>query len=561
MSLRPLPGALRPHSRPSSAVHLSWERSRACGVDRSAAIEMLPVEAFDPGQRLLTAADAVLGQMMEDLAGAPLAVLLADRDGLIVDARTPAPGGTIADLAVSRVGRRCLEELAGTNAIGTALELSRPVRIRGAEHYLESLHAFDCLGVPVIHPTTARSEGVLSLCGAQGTLSPALAPFLTYAARDIQKQLRSTTPRGQLELLSVFHQACRQPGAVLVLGPDMVLATPEAAAMLDPVDHQMLRERAGELRVGVPARLELELSSGRRVRLLLERCGGGRAQGALVRITNEAPEDRPRVPRGTNVRAGGVDLIGAALEAARVNGARALITGEAGTGRTRAARNLAGSAVAHVVDCAATPNVTEALTVALGAARGGDMVGLDGIEALPAPVARELLPLVLGAEARLVMTAPPLSELSGAHAALVACCRTHVHLPPLRARTSELPSLLETVTATLAAQLSVPAVRWSAESLAVLQRHSWPGNFHELRVVVEQVLREGAGPMVSVAALPCSVRDSSRRRLTPLQRSEREVITATLHACNGNKVHAAEQLGISRSTLYKRMRELGVHPG
>jgi transcriptional regulator of acetoin/glycerol metabolism len=528
-------------------------------VDRAGVIEALPVESFDPGQRLLVAAGGVLSQMMDDLAGAPLAVLLADRDGLVVDARTPTMRGQMADLTVSRVGRRCLEEFAGTNSIGTALELSRPVRIRGAEHYLESLQAFDCLGVPVIHPTTARSEGVLSLCGAHGALSPALAPFLTYAARDIQKQLHASTPRGQLELLAAFHHACRSPGAVVVLGPDMVLATPDAAAMLDAVDHQMLRDRGGSLQTGAVARLDADLSSGRRVRLALERCGSDRSRGVLARISTETCDARPRVPRGANARGPAGDTISQALDAARSTGAPVLITGEAGTGRSRAVRTLAADAPVHVVDCTATAEPVAAFAAALSAARGGaDVIALDGIESVSAAAARDLLGLVISADVRVVMTAPPLDELSGAHAALIACCRNHVHIPPLRARASELPALLETVTSALALQLGVPPVRWSAEALAVLLAHSWPGNLHEFRVVVEQVLRSGTAPVVSVDALPSSVRESSRRRLSPLQRSEREVITATLQACNGNKVHAAGELGISRSTLYKRMRELGI---
>jgi transcriptional regulator of acetoin/glycerol metabolism len=54
---------------------------------------------------------------------------------------------------------------------------------------------------------------------------------------------------------------------------------------------------------------------------------------------------------------------------------------------------------------------------------------------------------------------------------------------------------------------------------------------------------------------------SAGRPLNPLQRSEREVISTTLQACNGNKVHASAHLGISRTTLYRRMRELGIPSG
>jgi transcriptional regulator of acetoin/glycerol metabolism len=77
-----------------------------------------------------------------------------------------------------------------------------------------------------------------------------------------------------------------------------------------------------------------------------------------------------------------------------------------------------------------------------------------------------------------------------------------------------------------------------------------------MQAMVEHVARTAVNGSVTVADLPSSVKSLPRRQLTPLQRSDREVIAAHLRACNGNKVHVARALGISRSTLYKKLREL-----
>jgi transcriptional regulator of acetoin/glycerol metabolism len=49
-----------------------------------------------------------------------------------------------------------------------------------------------------------------------------------------------------------------------------------------------------------------------------------------------------------------------------------------------------------------------------------------------------------------------------------------------------------------------------------------------------------------------------RRRLSPLEQIEYDAIASALRACGGNKVHAAERLGMSRSTFYRRLRSLGL---
>lgn len=118
--------------------------------------------------------------------------------------------------------------------------------------------------------------------------------------------------------------------------------------------------------------------------------------------------------------------------------------------------------------------------------------------------------------------------------------------------------LLENVTRSYCRRTGRSAPRWTSEAVAVPAAHSWPGNLYELRAVVERAVRDSPGSRVLADVLPAGVGAPPRRALSPLQQADRQVIEAALRACCGNKVHTANQLGISRTTLHKRMRELDL---
>lgn len=86
-----------------------------------------------------------------------------------------------------------------------------------------------------------------------------------------------------------------------------------------------------------------------------------------------------------------------------------------------------------------------------------------------------------------------------------------------------------------------------------------PGS--ESEVLRQAGSRGGAGPGTQGPPTHAGNRRERKRPQNPLQRCEREVISTTLQACNGKKVHASAHLGISRTTLYRRVRELGIPSG
>jgi two-component system, NtrC family, response regulator AtoC len=140
-----------------------------------------------------------------------------------------------------------------------------------------------------------------------------------------------------------------------------------------------------------------------------------------------------------------------------------------------------------------------------------------------------------------------------------------LYLPPLRARSREdLVELIGRIVDDLRPHLPAPPHAISDEALDRLLRHAWPGNIRELRNVLERAMIVGRGTeRIGAQHLPAEVRDSSAPNTDhhvprTLSEIERAHIERTLRAHNANRTHAARELGISRATLIKKIKEYGL---
>jgi two-component system, NtrC family, response regulator HydG len=140
-----------------------------------------------------------------------------------------------------------------------------------------------------------------------------------------------------------------------------------------------------------------------------------------------------------------------------------------------------------------------------------------------------------------------------------------IDLPPLRGRREDIPLLLEHFIALYSEKYNVAPKRLSAAALAGLTAHAWPGNVRALRHAIERavILSEGerleladfslaSGGAGGSAAAPVTP-DSSR-----LESVERDTIARALAAHERNISRAAESLGLTRASLYRRMQKHGL---
>ncbi|MDB4905885.1 MAG: hypothetical protein JWO05_669 [Gemmatimonadetes bacterium] len=140
-----------------------------------------------------------------------------------------------------------------------------------------------------------------------------------------------------------------------------------------------------------------------------------------------------------------------------------------------------------------------------------------------------------------------------------------INLPPLRARARE--DLLELVAAVLEELRSnLPDAPAEIDDAALdrLLKYNWPGNVRELRNVLERALIMGRGaPSIALGHLPLEVREASglgveHHVARSLAEVERVHIDRTLRAHDFNRTRAAKELGISRATLIKKIKEFGL---
>ena len=137
----------------------------------------------------------------------------------------------------------------------------------------------------------------------------------------------------------------------------------------------------------------------------------------------------------------------------------------------------------------------------------------------------------------------------------VAQIAARVTVPTLSATKERIPVL-----AALFLDAAAPADRstLSAVALQGLMRWRWPGNVAELRSTLESLGRAHPGRVLQANDLPEHLRDTGRRKLSKLESLERDAIVAALEQSGGNRSVAAESLGMGRTTLYRKLRALGI---
>ncbi|HEX6053307.1 MAG TPA: sigma-54 dependent transcriptional regulator [Gemmatimonadaceae bacterium] len=140
-----------------------------------------------------------------------------------------------------------------------------------------------------------------------------------------------------------------------------------------------------------------------------------------------------------------------------------------------------------------------------------------------------------------------------------------VYLPPLRARSREdVVELIGRIVDELRPHLPAAPHAVTDAALERLLRHPWPGNIRELRNVLERAMIVGRGAeRVEPQHLPAEVREPSGQVMEhhiprTLEEVERVHIERTLRMNNANRTHAARELGISRATLIKKIKEFGI---
>jgi DNA-binding NtrC family response regulator len=137
-----------------------------------------------------------------------------------------------------------------------------------------------------------------------------------------------------------------------------------------------------------------------------------------------------------------------------------------------------------------------------------------------------------------------------------------IHLPPLRERIEDMPSLVDHFLAFYSKKYKKPALRISAPTLKKLRAYRWPGNIRELRHAIERavIMSDSQTLQPSDFFLPGKAyrEDGLALDTFDLEGVERVVILNVLKMHGGNISQAARELGLTRTSLYRRMEKYGL---
>jgi transcriptional regulator of acetoin/glycerol metabolism len=542
-------------------IQRSWERSRSCGVLEDWGIDL----PFEPNvhaeERFLRAAKPVLDSLGPLLRDSQTTVVLTTRDGVVIDRRCEdVELRRRLDETQSVQGFRWSEEFCGTTALSVAMEEHAPAWVAAGDHYLESLRHLACAAVPIVHPITMRTQGLIDITACLGDASRHMMPIAIQAARAIEERLYEAASEAERILLAHFLAVAHRPGRpVIVLGERLELSTPPAARMLDADDKALLWERASEtVRDRTASTLSITLASGDEITgrvVAIEHAG--RNVGVSIELTAPRPtraaigEPLVSVPGSTFVgRSAAARYVAQRVAELRGQPIPLMVVGEAGSGKLAVAKAIAGTTQTILLDASrAALDQTES-ELLRQADRAAEQPGCTIIVRRAgglSPDAIELLrSIAVAAEAngsRVIATrtvAPDETPGEGFGLELV--------VPPLRERIDDLLDLVPHLIGRRGAQ-----ARMAPAALQALMRNDWPGNVRELDSVIRVLLTRKRTTDIVLADLPEAYRPTNQR-LRRIDQVERAAIVQALAEADGNKTRAAELLEIGRATLYRKLR-------
>ena len=135
-----------------------------------------------------------------------------------------------------------------------------------------------------------------------------------------------------------------------------------------------------------------------------------------------------------------------------------------------------------------------------------------------------------------------------------------ITVPPLRERTEDIPLLANHFLNEFRQNYDKPSLKMSASALSALKEYAWPGNVRELRHTIEKAVILSDTDLIDADNLSLSMsgRPRSGSGMKTLEDIEKDAMINALNTYGGNIVHAARALGITRQTLYNKMRKYGI---
>ena len=569
------------------------------------------LESRERLRQVLHIAGSEMNSLHQQLSGAGHAVLLTDARGVILNCVTAPSERKIFERAGLWLGADWSEACEGTNGIGTCLVERQSLTIHRDEHFRGRHTGLTCSASPVFDPH-GELLAVLDVSSAREAVSRQ-SQFHTMALVNLSaKMIESCYFLRHFEhhWLLRFHLQAESvglfsEGLLAFDGEGRICAVNQSALNLlgqlrgglvgQPVEAFFdcsLDQLLGRASANATASWPLRTREGRPLYAAL------RGQPRSV----PAPTIKPQAPRPLGICLGDPALQNELRKASRVfeRDVPLLINGETGCGKEAFAKAVhqtsqRGDKAFVALNCAAIPEnlieselfgyragsftgaLKEGMRGKLQQADGGTLF-LDEIGDMPLALQTRLLRVL---EDRLVVPiggepqAVNVRIISATHRNLLERVADgsfredlyyrlnglEVALPPLRERTDK-SQLLDFL---LAQEAGTEQVMLDEPARQALLAFQWPGNLRQLRTVLRTVVALCEGGRVGLEDLPALIRQARPQGervdapcASPLESAERQALLDALAQQRWHMSHVAEQLGVSRNTLYRKLRKHGI---
>lgn len=595
---------LKTHSQ--SWLSASWQRCQGAGLNPAAIPDELRLNtaALDERRqrhgRLLQAVEHSALPLFNQLMGRTQSrLILSDPQGFVLHHwGVSRYSQKLANIALD-TGVNWLEQYKGTNAIAAALSERQCVSVIGEQHFIKSHRFMSCTASPLFSPD-GELLGALDITSEQQIHTPKTAILVSSLAQQLELALLCRLPGAAVRLDLAPQQALLHSGwqgvLVLDLGGRVLGANPMARQLLKGINlgqihqalsPQVLSRGSGRLQQGLVFRTQaLELPQHTKP-----------VVGANMNRENRESNAAFKEPR-----------LEQAWQQARKVLARnipLLILGETGVGKEQFVKQLHVQSSRHqqpfvAVNCAAIPAElveSELFGYQAGAFTGASRQGyvgkirqahqgslfLDEIGEMPLAAQSRLLRVLQEREV------VPIGSNQAHSVDIQVIAATHMDLPALVQQGAFRADLYYRLNGL---QVTLPALRQRSDLRRLIHKlhqryrvrpqslcpvleqrllqYHWPGNLRELDNLMQVAcLMAEESPELNWQTLPESLQqtlvatEETGTGLVPapgnnLHRQMQTQIRDTWLACNGNVSEAARRLGISRNTLYRKLKALAL---
>lgn len=603
-----------------SEIADSWRRCRAMGIEpdrtRVPRAEASPSSLDDD---LVQAGAPVVSFLNDALLGGTTLINLTNEQAKILMVMGGHTALDVANRINALPESRWDEAAAGTNVVGTGVICRKPLQVMWREHYIEEWQKWACCSAPIWHPFQEQLIGTLVISGFREPAHPRMLELAVHASGLITDSIRKLESERRLVVANTFADFLRRyPDAAVVALDGCGYVTRVSARVGALLGNRQLRpghrlcdlgqlspdaQRIISCRGDRPREVELDLPSGTSRVIVHPVTRESQVVGSVAVVLPVGSSSAAATKNGWAVDFSFSDIVGRSVAlretveaAVRAAGTPhpILLVGESGTGKELFAHAIHGASPRHAgpfvaFNCGTLSSelaIAEMCGYEPGSFTGADRrtrsgvldlandgtLFLDELQDLEAKVQALLLRFLetgiflrvggnrpVRSDLRVVAaTNIPLTELESRRLVrpdlLYRLSCIVIEVPPLRERPEDIRPLGEKCLQDLSFSGSVAEPVWSA-----LERAEWRGNVRELRNVLLRATLACSDGILTPSHLPRQLLgETIRSAPVAAEPDDGERLRAALAETGGNVRAAARRLGIHWTTLYRRLRRLGI---